>query len=95
MKELSKEELLEKLKWFYTRWDLSAASYMSERAEQAYKQIRKKIQEKSKVTRKNIFDFHNALTTIVEDSENPQECYDREIDYIYHWLKSKGVQVED
>lgn len=63
-------------------------------AYQAYQQIRQLKDEKPKVTRKNIFDFHNNLTTIVEDSENAQECYDREIDYIYYWLKSKEVEVE-
>ena len=59
---------------------------------EAYRRIKKML--KPKVTKKEIFDFHNNLTTIVEDSEDPQECYDREIDYIYHWLKLKDVEVE-
>jgi len=49
--------------------------------------------KKVTVTEKEVFDFHNNLTTIETDSESQEESYDREIDYIANWLIRKGVEV--
>ena len=52
-------------------------------------------QQKPTVTREEIFHFHQNLMTISDDSESAQECHDREIDYIYYWLKEIGLEVTD
>lgn len=63
----------------------------------ALKEREKLIDEKPKVTKKEIFDFNINLRTIVEDSfveESQVEVDERERRYIESWLKSKGVEVE-
>jgi len=92
MKELSKKELigwLEQIKFWYTK------EIKTEEDEQAYQQIHKLIEERPKVTKKEIFDFHVNLMKISEDRfEDNEDLWKRERRYIEHWLKSKGMDVE-
>lgn len=72
MKELSSKELLE----FLNEWtnlykhelDCSEQSLeTSEKHEQAYQQIRKRIEEKPKVTREEVYNFYEKLISIAGD----------------------------
>lgn len=49
--------------------------------------------EKPVVTKKDVFDFHNNLMTITEDSETQDESVRRELSYIRFWLRSNGLNV--
>ena len=96
MAKLGKRVLLEWMKyWTRNMWPPCTLDRVPEDSFMAYQQVKFLIKNQPEVTKKDIFGFHNNLTTIVEDSEDPQECYDREIAYIEHWLKSKGVEVEE
>ena len=49
---------------------------------------------KLKITKKEIFDFHNNLMTISEEEYlNSEKCIKREMKYIENWLKSKGIEI--
>lgn len=54
------------------------------------------VKESSKrlaVTEKDVFDFHNNLMTITEDSKTQDESVRRELSYIRFWLRSNGLSV--
>jgi len=75
---------------------LSRAKWiLSQKEHQAFKQIYELVKGQSGVTKEQIFNFHQNLMTIVEDSETTQECHDREIKYIYHFLKGIEIEIED
>lgn len=65
--------------------------------------LRIKIQQKPRVTRKDIFNFRINLFTIEMEYGNYDEFDDfssdeiegRELSYIENWLKSKGIEVTD
>lgn len=46
-----------------------------------------------KITKKDVFDFHQNLMTIVIDESNNEELHKREIRYIEWWLETIGVKV--
>lgn len=91
MKEPSKEDLL---KWFDEICIFLSIHGFTKRDERAVA-IGKLIKNKPKVTKKEIFDFHGNLMTIVEDEDNFEELEDRERRYIEQWLKKIGLEVEE